>query len=135
MAVPAPPRRYCHEVASPLPQPADPASARPPAADPQAIRACLPPEVAAVFDTEWEGVLEAAKQSKDLAGVRDLLAQWRHHACQELQEPGSYLRVLAVAAQTEVTRRPPAGSLSAAEVRALVDARLAEARTAEAGHR
>ena len=67
--------------------------ARAPAADPVAIRACLPPEVAAVFDREWEAVLEAAKYSKDLAGVRELLAHWRHHAYQELLEPGVYFRV------------------------------------------
>ena len=91
-----------------------------------AIRACLPPEVAAVFDAEWEGVLEAAKHSKDLAGVRDLLAHWRHHAYQELREPGAYFHVMAIAAQTEVTRRAPAGSVSAEEVRARTDARLTD---------
>jgi hypothetical protein len=80
--------------------------------------------VAAVFDAEWEGVLEAAKHSKDLAGVRDLLAHWRHHAYQELQEPGSYFRVLAIAAQAEVTRRAPVGSVPADEVRTRIDARL-----------
>jgi hypothetical protein len=53
--------------AAPLPDPA------PPSPDPQAIRACLTSALAAEFDSEWEIVLECAKQSKDLAGVHDLL--------------------------------------------------------------
>jgi hypothetical protein len=87
----------------------------------------LTPDVAAVFDAEWEFVLEAAKQSKDLAGVRDLLATWRHFAYQELREPGAYFRVLAAAADAQRTGRPPAGSVSAAEIRARIEARLTEA--------
>jgi Family of unknown function (DUF6247) len=113
-------------VASPVPQPANLVPTSPPAADPVAIRECLPPEVAAVFDAEWEHVLEEAKRSKDLAGVRDLLAHWRHFAYQELRDPGAYFRALATAAQAEVTRRAPAGSVSGEEMRALVNARLAE---------
>ena len=105
---------------------------RPPAADPVAIRVCLPPEVAAVFDAEWEDVLEAAKHSKDLAGVRDLLAHWRHHAYQELRDPGAYSRVLAISTRAEATRRAPVGSLSEEEVRARIDARLTEVQAAEA---
>lgn len=106
-----------------------------PATDPVAIRACLPPEVAAVFDAEWEGVLEAAKHSKDLAGVRDLLAHWRHHAYQELRDPGAYFRVLATAARAEATRRAPVGSLSEEEVKARIDARLNHIRADEAERR
>jgi hypothetical protein len=87
----------------------------------------LTPDVAAVFDAEWEFVLEAAKQSKDLAGVRDLLATWRHFAYRELREPGAYFRVLAAAADAQRTGRAPAGSVSAAEVRARIEARLTEA--------
>jgi hypothetical protein len=49
--------RYCVAVAvaSPVPQPASPdlVAVCPPAADPVAIRACLTPDVAAVFDAEW----------------------------------------------------------------------------------
>jgi hypothetical protein len=37
----------------------------PPPPDPQAIRACLTPDVAAAFDAEWEFVLDEAKQAKD----------------------------------------------------------------------
>jgi hypothetical protein len=38
-----------------------------------AIRARLTPDVAAVFDAEWEFVLEEAEQSKNLVDVRELL--------------------------------------------------------------
>lgn len=117
-------------VASPLPQPAvpeRPTSVRPPAADPAAIRACLTPDVAAVFDAEWEHVLDDAKQSKDLVGVRDLLCSWRLLAYDELVEPGSYFRVLAKAARIQATGEPAPGSVSGEEIRALITARLAEA--------
>ncbi|MGH3718614.1 MAG: DUF6247 family protein [Pseudonocardiaceae bacterium] len=130
-------RRYRVAVASPVPQPAgpDPVAVRPPAADPVAIRTCLTPDVAAVFDAEWEFVLEEAKQSKDLAGVRELLQHWRHFAYQELREPGAYFRVLAAAARAQATRQAPAGSVSGEEVRSRIDARLAEAGLNEAGRR
>ena len=120
-------------MAFPAPRPAetgppDPAaSLRAPEADPVAIRACLTPDVAAVFDAEWEFVLEAAKQSKDLAGVRELLAKWRVFAQQELREPGAYFRVLAAAADAQRTGRAPSGSVSGAEMRARIEARLTEA--------
>jgi hypothetical protein len=108
---------------------------RPPDADPVAIRACLTPDVAAVFDAEWEHVLEQAKRSKDLAGVRELLAHWRHFAFQELREPGSYFRVLATAARVQATRQAPPGSVSGEEMRARIEARLAEVGSNEAEHR
>lgn len=130
-------RRYRVGVASPVPQPAGPGvvPVRPPDADPVAIRACLTPDVAAVFDAEWEFVLEEAKQSKDLAGVRDLLQHWRHFAYQELREPGIYFRVLATAARVQATRQAPAGSVSAEEMRARIDARLNEVDPNESGRR
>jgi hypothetical protein len=112
-------------MASPAPRAA--AVPAPQAADPVAIRACLPPEVAAVFDAEWEQVLDAAKQSKDLAGVRELLAHWRHFAYQELREPGAYFRVLATAARAQASGQAPVGSVSGEEMRARIDARIAEA--------
>jgi hypothetical protein len=58
-----------------------------------AIRACLPREVAEAFDAEWEFVLEEVKQSKDLGGIRSLLAKCRHVAYGELTAPGTYARV------------------------------------------
>ena len=130
-------RRYCVAVASPVPQPVEPSPAAvlAPDADPVAIRACLTPDVAAVFDAEWEFVLEEAKRLKDLAGVRDLLQHWRHFAYQELREPGGYFRVLATAAHVQATRRAPAGSVSAEEMRARIDARLSQAGLNQAGRR
>jgi hypothetical protein len=74
-----------------------------------------------------EFVQEAAKQSKDLAGVRELLAKWRAFAHQELREPGAYFRVLAAASDAQRTRRAPAGSVSGAEMRARIEARLTDA--------
>ena len=88
-----------------------------------------------MFDAEWEGVLEEAKHSKDLAGVRDLLAHWRHHAYQELRDPGAYFRVLAIATRAEATRRAPLGSVSEDEIRARLNARLSDNHADEAKHR
>lgn len=118
------------QVASPAPRPAGTTPAaeqHAPDADPQAIRARLTPDVAAVFDREWEFVLEEAKLSKDLSGVRDLLGKWRLFAHQESIEPGSYFRVLATAARIQASGRPEPGSASADEMRALIRRRLDEA--------
>jgi hypothetical protein len=102
---------------------AEPSKVRAPEADPVAIRACLTPEVAAVFDGEWEFVLEQAKATKDLAGIRDLLEKWRHFAYAELVEPGTYFLVLQKAAHLQAGGRPPEGSLSLAELRTVQEAR------------
>lgn len=81
--------------AAPVPDPAP----GPPPSDPRAIRASLTPALGAEFDREWDIVLERAKQSKDLAGVHDLLGKWRHIAYREMCEPGSHDRMLAKAEQ------------------------------------
>lgn len=96
----------------------------PPPPEPQAIRACLTPDVAAEFDREWEIVLERAKQAKDLAPVHDLLYKWRHFAYSELKEPGTYFRLLATAAHTLATGKAPSGSVSAEDIKALINRRL-----------
>jgi Family of unknown function (DUF6247) len=96
----------------------------PPPQEPQAIRACLTPDVAAEFDREWEIVLECVKQAKDLAPVHDLLHKWRHFAYSELKEPGTYFRLLATAAHTLATGKAPAGSVSAEDIKAMIDRRL-----------
>lgn len=96
----------------------------PPQADPVAIRACLTPDVAAEFDTEWDIVLDEAKQSKDLAPVHALLAKWRHFAYAELRDPGSYFRALATAARRQATGKAPASSVSGDEVKSLIRKRL-----------
>ena len=124
-------RGYRWVMATPAVPPGEPGlvgPVRPPAADPAEIRACLSAEVAGVFDAEWETVLDAAKRSKELAGIHDLLAKWRAFAAEELREPGAYFRTLAAAAEVERTGRAPAGSVSGVGMRARVEARLAEAR-------
>jgi hypothetical protein len=123
----APPVGLRLAIVANMASPASSPAARPPAvpaADPVAIRACLTSAVAAEFDAEWEHVLEAAKRSKDLTGVHELLAKWRQFAYGELLEPGRYFRVLAAAAQAQAAGRPVAGAASADDVRALIQQRL-----------
>ncbi len=108
--------------------PAVPLSAcepQPPAADPVAIRACLSSALVAEFDREWEIVLERAKQSKDLAGVHDLLNKWRHTAYLEMRDPGSYYRMLAKAEQIMRTGRTP-DAVPFEEMQALIRQRLGQ---------
>lgn len=94
-----------------------------PAADPVAIRVCLPPRLVAEFDAEWDSALEKAKASKDLAGVHALLHKWRHLAYAEMRDPGSYGRLLAKAEQIlRNGENPTAGSL--ADMQALIRERL-----------
>lgn len=96
----------------------------PPPADPQAIRACLTPRVAAEFDAEWDIVLDRAKLARDLAPIHELLNKWRHFAYAELKEPGSYFRLLATAERTRSTGQAPAGSVSGEEIKARIRERL-----------
>ncbi|MGH3934593.1 MAG: DUF6247 family protein [Pseudonocardiaceae bacterium] len=105
--------------AAPLPDPAP----APPPPDPQAIRGCLTSALAAEFDSEWEIVLEHAKQSKDLAGVHDLLTKWRHTAYLEMRDPGAYYRMLAKAEQIMRTGRNP-DAVSFEDMQALLRQRL-----------
>ena len=74
----------------------DPGPQAPPA-NARAIRACLSSDTAAVFDDEWEFVLEQAKHSQDLTGVQDLLHKWRFYAVEELRQPGWYVTFVAKA--------------------------------------
>ena len=97
--------------------------AAPPAADPQAIRACLTPTLVAEFDREWEIVLERAKQEKDITAIHSLLNKWRHLAYAELQDPGSYFRMLAKAEQIERTGQNPS-AVPIEDMRALIERRL-----------
>jgi Family of unknown function (DUF6247) len=116
------PRRYRVGMASPaaaLPPDHEPL----PPPDPQAIRACLTPSLAGEFDSEWEIVLERAKQSKDLAGVHDLLNKWRHTAYTEMRDPGSYYRILAKAEQIMRTGHNP-NAVSIEDMQALIRQRL-----------
>lgn len=96
----------------------------PPAAAPEAIRACLSPRLVAEFDAEWELVLEAAKQEKTLAPVQTMLSKWRHLAYAEMREPGAYYRLLATIERATRTGQAPEGSVSGDEIQALISQRL-----------
>src|SRR5580765_1705814 len=88
-------RGYSWVVAAPVSHwPQGPDRPAAPDADPVSIRAVLPAHLTVIFDAEWEHTLETAKRSKDLAGVRTLLAHWRLQAWQELVRPGSHDHVL-----------------------------------------
>ena len=108
-------------MASPAALP-DPAPVPPPA-EPQAIRASLTPVLAAEFDHEWELTLEAAKRSKDLAGVHQLLSKWQHIAYLERRDPGAYHRLLTKADQISRTGTNP-DAASYDELQALIRRRL-----------
>jgi hypothetical protein len=95
----------------------------PPAADPQAIRACLTPSLVAEFDSEWELVLDEAKQTKDMVPIHSLLNKWRHLAYAEMRDPGSYYRMLAKAEQIIRARRNSNAS-TIEDMRAMIDRRL-----------
>ncbi len=91
---------------------ADPVSSQPLGGElsrPAAIRSQLSPDLAAIFDAEWEFVLEAAKRTQDLQAIHDLLAKWRHFAAAEVAEPGWYFGV-----QDQAERILAAGSAEAA---------------------
>ncbi|MFD3594054.1 DUF6247 family protein [Nocardia sp. NPDC058640] len=95
----------------------------PPAADPAQIRACLTPTLIAVFDAEWELVLDEAKRTKELDGIRNLLNHWRHIAYDEMVEPGTYFRLQATAEQIQQTgMNSQAATIE--EMRALIRQRL-----------
>jgi hypothetical protein len=88
-------------MATPASTPAPEPSAPP--ADAAAIRARLPPDIAAEFDAEWEYVLDEAKQSKDLTAVHDLLHKWRFFAFEESRSPGWYAALQAKAERILLT--------------------------------
>ena len=95
-------------------------------AQPAAIRSQLSPDLAAIFDAEWEIVLEAAKRTQDLQSIHDLLLKWRHTVAAEAAEPGWYFRVQEHAARILANGAPDPDSIGADEARALIAARLRE---------
>jgi len=111
-------RRYGRGMATPAAAP-DP---RVPPADPQAIRACLTPTLAAEFDHEWDIVLDRVKQSQDLTDLHQLLAKWRHTAVLELRGPGATYQVLAKAEQIQRTGHNP--DATPVDLQALIQQRL-----------
>jgi hypothetical protein len=102
------------------------ASPVPPDPEPEAIRACLSPQMCYEFDREWDHVMDEAKRYHSLAGVHDLLAKWRLFAYAELKDPGSYYRVLAKAEVILRTGKASEGSVSGEEMTALIRSRLAD---------
>jgi len=111
-------------MASPAAAPSPHGGPGAPAADPEAIRACLPSSLLAEFDREWEIVLDRAKLCKSIAGVHDMLHKWRHVAFGEMRNPGTYDRLLATVERVTRTGRAPAGAVSGDEIRALITDRL-----------
>ena len=109
---------------------AEPVSSTPPGGgqtQPAAIRGQLSPELAAIFDSEWEIVLERAKHSQDLQAIHDLLLKWRHTAAAEANEPGWYFRLQEQAERILATGVPDPGSISGEEALAMIAARLRDA--------
>lgn len=96
-------------------------------AQPAAIRNQLSPELAEIFDREWEVVLERAKHSQDLQAIHDLLLKWRHIAAAEAKEPGWYFRLQEQAERILATGAPEPGSISGDEAMAMIAARLRDA--------
>lgn len=63
------------------------------------MRTTLTPELRMEFASEWNLVLEQAKQSHSLEDIHALLNKWQHIAVMESRNPGSYQRMLDRAAQ------------------------------------
>jgi hypothetical protein len=102
---------------------------RVPAADPAAIRACLPTAVAAEFDRNWEAVMDRAKAEQDLTLVHDFLARWRIMAHAEMTDAGSYFRLMEQADRAvedaRVGRASGGERVPGAQIKAMISARLA----------
>jgi len=109
--------------ARPDPQP------RVPDADPAAIRACLPPDVAAEFDSNWNAMMDRAKVEQDLTLLHDFLARWRIMAQAEMADPGSYFRLIEKSNRAledaRAGRVPEGERLTSEQIKAMIGARLA----------
>jgi Family of unknown function (DUF6247) len=68
-------------------------------------------------------MLERAKRSQDLAGVHELLGQWRHIAYLERRGAGAYHRLLTKADQISRTGHNPEAA-SYEDLQALIRQRL-----------
>lgn len=103
--------------------PADGGAPRPPAADPVAIRRCLPQTLREAFDAEWETVADQAKADKTLDGIRELLAKWRGIAAAEQRSPGSHSQMLAKASHILATGKRP-GARTVEDLQDRIEERL-----------
>ena len=108
---------------------ADPVSS-PPAGgglpQPAAIRSQLPPQLAAIFDAEWEAVLDAAKRTQDLQAIHDLLNHWRHFAAAEHADPGVYFRTQELAERILAAGSTEAAGIQTYDARAVIEERRRE---------
>lgn len=93
---------------------------------PAVIRSQLTPDLAAIFDAEWENVLDAAKRTQDLQAIHNLLAKWRHFAAAEVAEPGWYFRVLDQAERILAAGSAEAAGIQTYDARAVIEERLRE---------
>jgi hypothetical protein len=107
---------HAEQLSSPRPAP--------PPADPKALRACLPADLVAEFEHEWNLVLDSLKTSMDLGEMYSLITQWRHTAYMELCDPGSYRRMLGKAAEILRTGQAPPGAISGEEMMEIIRERL-----------
>lgn len=93
---------------------------------PAAIRSQLSPDLAAIFDAEWESVLEDAKRTQDLQSIHDLLNHWRHFAAAEPPNSGTYFRLEETADRIAAAGSAEAAGIQAYEGRAVIEERLRE---------
>lgn len=93
-------------------------------AQPAAIRSQLGPDLAEIFDAEWESVLEAAKRTQDLHAIHDLLNHWRHFAAAEVADPGSYFRTQELTERILAAGSAEAAGIQTYDGRAVIEERL-----------
>ncbi|MRH93207.1 hypothetical protein GFY24_38305 [Nocardia sp. SYP-A9097] len=98
-----------------------------PDADPVSIRACLPADVAAAFDRDWDTMMDQAKRSRDITLIHSFLSVWRIRAALEVAEPGSFFRAIEKA-EGALERRlrdgTPPDSVSGEVIKAKIAERL-----------
>lgn len=99
-------------------------SSGPPASTPAAIRAALLPEEVADFDRDYKQALKIAGETLSLDEVHKTLEHWHRIACMTHADPEAHRQMLQRAEQTLRTGEPPAGTVSADEVKALIRERL-----------
>lgn len=92
--------------------------------EPAAIRTQLTPDLAAVFDAEWEIVLESAQRTQDLQAIHDLLGKWRHIAAAEVAEPDQYCRGQHLAERILAAGSAEAAGIATYDARTVLEERL-----------
>ncbi len=119
------PRAIVMGMASPQPASAAGGPALVAPTTPAAIRDALVASDRAEFERQYREEMTAAAESLDLTGVLSVLAEWRVVAdLTQRQGVAAHERMLAVVADLEQGR--PVPTTGAAEVRAMIAARLAQ---------